>query len=103
MPGESTSDHKKTRDASIEKFRKNHERGSRVKFHCLRTRRIGGDEFGILLGFTANDPKFFLLAIFAQLFLKKLQKSIAQTASIKKRFKQKAFFLIHLNPRLSTS
>jgi hypothetical protein len=62
-------------DASIEKFWVNHERGKRVKFHCLRTRRIGGDEFGILLAFIANDPKFFLLAIFAPLFLKKWQKS----------------------------
>jgi hypothetical protein len=51
-------------DASIEKFRKNHERGSREKFHCLRSPAIRrGDEFGIFLGFTANDPKFFLLAI----------------------------------------
>jgi hypothetical protein len=69
-------------DASIEKFRAYHERGSRVKFYCLRLPHQAGGEFGILPGFTANNPKFFLLAIFAQLFLKKLRKKfIAQNSN----------------------
>jgi hypothetical protein len=60
---------------ALKNFGDNHERGNRVKFHCLTRsarKRLSG-EFGILLGFTANDPKFFLLAIFAPLFLKKWQ------------------------------
>jgi len=44
---------------ALKNFGDNHERKNRVKFHCLRIRRIGGDEFGILLGFLVNDPKFF--------------------------------------------
>ncbi len=59
---------------ALKNFGDNHERGSRVKFHCLRSGAKRNDEFGILLGFTANDPKFFLLAIFTPLFLKKWQK-----------------------------
>jgi hypothetical protein len=64
---------------ALKNFGDNRERRKCAKFHCLRSPAIRrGDEFGILLAFLASDPKFFLLAIFAPLFLKKWQKEWAQ-------------------------
>jgi hypothetical protein len=65
-------------DASIEKFRAYHERRKCAKFHCLRTRRIGGDEFGILLAFIVSDPKFFNARDFCATFSKKVAKILTQ-------------------------